>query len=137
MENVADHPLRRSSDRPPPLWWRWRFWTRDTWAAIIMFALLGVIVLGELSDFYNDREQTKRDTHQECLLGNLADTNVESIRRLRAQAPVLEAARKLIGAQSDAEKLAAVNELRAVGVPRFDASSLAKPRDCDRIVPLP
>lgn len=119
----------------------WRSRAREWWAAngvqVVVFVLLGVIVAGEVSDYFNDREQARADTKQEatnealvCAVGNLSEQSSESLRRLREQAPTLQAARAIIAAQTVEERLAAAEALREVGVPTFDSDELAEPADC-------
>lgn len=109
---------------------RLRTWWTVNGVQVVVFALLAVIVAGEASDFLNDRAQADRDEHQECVLGNAVEQGAESLRRLREQAPTIQAARQIIAAQTPAERLAAADQLRDVGVPEFEGP-LAEPEDCE------
>jgi hypothetical protein len=132
---VAGSPKRRSTDRHGPS--RWRVWWGVNGIQVIVFALLGVIVAGEASDLYNDRQQATRDEVQSCVLGNLAETNSESLRRLRIQAPVIEAAGKLITAMTPDERDAAEATMRRALAERVDHMDDVDPTrlptvdDCD------
>jgi predicted negative regulator of RcsB-dependent stress response len=122
-------PARRATDQG--VFARFRLWWSENAVQFIVLCLLAVIVAGELSDFFNDREQAARDQHQECVLGNAVEQSAESVRRLRAQSPVLDAARRLISAESQKEEAEAVADLKAEGVPRFSNADLAEPEDCE------
>lgn len=91
---------------------RARGWWRENGVQTVVFLLLGVIILGEVSDFVNDREQEQRDDLQACIVGNLSQTTSESLRRLRIQAPVIEAAGDLLTADTLEERRRIEAELR-------------------------
>jgi 4-amino-4-deoxy-L-arabinose transferase-like glycosyltransferase len=128
VDDASSHPRRRASDRGRTH--AAAAWLRENGVPVAIFVLLGIIVLGEAADFIDDREQARRDRQAACIIGNLSESTAESVRRLREQAPVLEAARVLIAADDPAEEAAAVAMLRGTDIPRFDPDDLAKVRDC-------
>lgn len=128
-------PMRRATDLGRRS--RLRAWWQTNGVQVIVFALLAVIVAGELSDFVNDRAQERRDELQACVVANLSETAGESLRRLRIQAPVIEAAGKLITAATPEERAEAEEALRVAVREREDdlegqdPDDLARPEDCE------
>lgn len=132
MDDAGSTPMRLERTRASDAGIRGRLrgWWSENGVQTVVFLLLGVIVAGEVSDFYNDRSQERTNDSLVCSVGNLSEQSSESLNRLRLQAPTMTAARQIIAADTAAERLAAAEELRRVGVPEFDTHDLAEPEDC-------
>jgi predicted RecB family endonuclease len=132
VDDAGSAPMRLARTRASDAGIRGRLrgWWSENGVQTVVFLLLGVIVLGEVSDFYNDRSQDRTNDALVCSVGNLSEQSSESLNRLRQQAPTMTAARQIIAADTAAERLAAAEELRRVGVPEFDNDELAEPEDC-------
>lgn len=125
-------PQRRASDLGPRA--RLRHWWTENGVQVVVFALLAVIVAGEASDYFNDRQQAERDEFQSCVIANLSESSSESLRRLRIQAPVIEAAGDLLTAATPEERRAIEAELRVALAERDEdlgsVADLPAPEDC-------
>ena len=143
MAEGTDRRLHKRAEDPTPVTHqretdrgrraRLRVWWRENGVQVVVFALLGVIVAGELSDFVNDRAQERRDSYQACVIGNLSEQSAESVRRLRIQAPIIDAAGTLITGTVE-QRRQAEEELRLALQDREDeldnVEDLPKPEDC-------
>lgn len=133
MGAVNEHPQRRRTDGAG---WRRRL-ERETVVAIATFVLLAVIVSGEVRNLFDDRAATHREQRQACVLDNLVQQNDENLRRLRLQAPVIDAASDLITARTPEERAAVEEELRKRVEERQQNQDtlndhLAVAKDCDK-----
>ena len=129
VQKPGEIPRRRKSDLKP--WYlRWLLWDRDDWVQVVVVSLLAILVLSQVSDTLKDRAQSRVNDRIACQVDNVAQTNNESIRRLREQAPVMEAGRELAEADDPVEEAKAVQKLRErvalVGPPHAGLET----RDC-------